>query len=255
MKNGTKSSTSGLLDGDLDISISDAIENLTIDLKERYLGRSKFTPDDISEITNPNLIAKDDASAAFSDVEEATIPKIMIDTSNVTSMNGMFYNCKNLETLDLSNLNTSNVTFINHMFSGCQSLVSLDLSNFDTSKVRNMNSMFENCTNLEILDLSNFDTSKVTKMSNMFNNCNNLKYIIINNPEVKFKCSSNSGLDSLPQSCKFLVPKDSIEKYKNTPEWSNYKDRIESIENYEIKRDNGKVSITDTLPPIAPPRD
>ena len=41
---------------------------------------------------------------------------------------------------------------MNGMFYGCTSLTSLDLSNFDTSKVTNMGYMFQSCTNLTSLD-------------------------------------------------------------------------------------------------------
>ena len=91
-----------------------------------------------------------------------------LDTSNVTDMVGMFEECTNLTSLDLTNFDTSNVTNMYRMFCYCPNLTSLDISNFDTSKVTNMSSMFSNCYNLTSLDISNFDTSKVTIMSSMF---------------------------------------------------------------------------------------
>ena len=223
MKNGVKSSTRGLLDGDLDVSISDAIEHLTIKLSERYEYKTELSETDIKELTNPKLIAFGEAINAFTYSSFTNIPKIMINTSNVTSMESMF--------------------------TGCQSLKSLDLSNFDTSRVESMRSMFKDCTNLEILDISNFDAPSYSDYCmRMFKNCQNLKFIILNNKEVKFKIGDFDMLE-LNSTCKFLVPRDSIEKYKNTPEWSNYKDRFEPIENYEIKRDNGSVSVVGITPP------
>ena len=73
--------------------------------------------------------------------------------------------------------NTSNVTNMNSMFWDCRGLTSLDLSGWDTSKVTDMNQMFKNCTKLETLDLSGWDTSKVTDMNQMFNSCLKLKEI------------------------------------------------------------------------------
>ena len=73
--------------------------------------------------------------------------------------------------------NTSNVTNMNDMFWDCRGLTSLDLSGWDTSKVTTMNQMFKNCTKLETLDLSGWDTSKVTDMNQMFNSCFKLKEI------------------------------------------------------------------------------
>ncbi len=50
------------------------------------------------------------------------------------------------------------------MFYCCRILTQLDVSNFDTSNVTNMSSMFFGCANLSQLDVSNFDTSNVTNM-------------------------------------------------------------------------------------------
>lgn len=90
------------------------------------------------------------------------------DTSNITDMSGMFYNCNLLSNLDVSKFNTSNVTDMTSMFYGCTSLTILDVSNFNTSNVTDMSGMFYSCSNLSTLDLSSFDTSSVSKMSFMF---------------------------------------------------------------------------------------
>ena len=94
---------------------------------------------------------------------------------NVTNMNSMFYNCSSLINLDLSNFNTSNVTDMSSMFASCRSLTSLDLSSFVTSNVTNMSYMFNGCPSLTSLDLSNFDTSNVTNMTYMFSGCSGLE--------------------------------------------------------------------------------
>lgn len=99
------------------------------------------------------------------------------DTSNVTSMTAMFYYCINLKSLDLRNFNTSNVIYMNGMFYGCSGLASLNLRNFNTSNVTLMNGMFSNCRSLTSLDLSGWDTSKVNYMDGMFTNCDSLRTI------------------------------------------------------------------------------
>ena len=111
------------------------------------------------------------------------------NTANVTNMNGVFWDCNSLASIDLSNFNTSSVTDINNMFAECSSLTALDLSNFDTSNVTFMGNpygfsyggMFRNCKSLTSLDLSNFDTSKVKQMSNMFDGCSNLTNLNLSN--------------------------------------------------------------------------
>lgn len=100
------------------------------------------------------------------------------DTAAVTNMRGMFENCGNITTLDLSNFDTAAVTNMSFMFIYCYNLTTLDLSNFNTSSVTNMNVMFANCEKLSTLDLSSFNTSAVTNMGNMFVNCTNLTTII-----------------------------------------------------------------------------
>lgn len=97
-----------------------------------------------------------------------------IDTSNVTDMCAMFYQCSALTSLDISNFDTSNVTDMYYMFNSCENLATLDLSHFDTSKVTNMDSMF--CFNYKLsnLNLSSFDTSNVTNMERMFCQCKSL---------------------------------------------------------------------------------
>ncbi len=96
------------------------------------------------------------------------------DTSNVTTMGGMFLGCSGLTTLDVSGFDTSNVTDMNCMFSDCSGLTSLDVSNFDTSKVKDMSYMFCGCSGLTSLDVSSLDTSNVTTMGGMFDGCSGL---------------------------------------------------------------------------------
>ena len=102
-------------------------------------------------------------------------------TSNVRSMDAMFYNCSSLTSLDLSNFNTANVTDMSHMFNGCSSLTSLNLSNFNTTNVMDMASMFANCNSLTTLNLSNFNTANVTGMNGMFSGCSSLTNLDLSN--------------------------------------------------------------------------
>lgn len=47
------------------------------------------------------------------------------DTSNVTNMSYMFYNCRSLTKLDLSSFNTSKLINMSNMFFGCDALKNL----------------------------------------------------------------------------------------------------------------------------------
>lgn len=107
-----------------------------------------------------------------------SIPKIDIDTSNVTDMGWMFYNCDSLISLEFLNyLNTANVQNMRSMFrhyGGYSSTNILNLSNFNTSKVTDMSYMFDSSISLTSIDLTNWDTNKVTDMGWMFHYCSNL---------------------------------------------------------------------------------
>ncbi|EHT9627384.1 BspA family leucine-rich repeat surface protein [Listeria monocytogenes] len=90
------------------------------------------------------------------------------DTSNVTSMQSMFY-ANYAASIDVSNWDTSQVTNMFSMFESTRFATSLDVSNFDTSKVTTMSGMFRDSAATS-LDVSSFDTSQVSDMSYMFVN-------------------------------------------------------------------------------------
>ena len=102
-----------------------------------------------------------------------------LNTSEVTNMEGMFHNCRNLTSLNLRGLDTSKVMDMSSMFRHCINLTNLDLSSLDTSNVRDMDNMFAYCEGLTSLDLSNFNTSKVAGTCYMFCGCKNLKKIYV----------------------------------------------------------------------------
>ena len=79
-------------------------------------------------------------------------------------------NSKKLKEINgLNKLITSNLIEMEGMFQDCEEIESLDLSNFDTSNVTNMAFLFNNCNNLkEIKGLNNFITTKVTDFQSMF---------------------------------------------------------------------------------------
>lgn len=90
-----------------------------------------------------------------------------LNTTHVTDMSKMFYNCYNLSSLNLSQFNTGNVEKMNEMFYNCRGLNSLDLSAFNTAKVNNMYRMFYYC-HVRTIDLSSFNTANVENMDEMF---------------------------------------------------------------------------------------
>ena len=127
-----------------------------------------------------------------------------LNTSDVTKMRGMFYDCNNLENIDASHFDTSKVTDMSNMFRGCGKVKALDLSNFNTSRVTKMYCMFYECINLESLDVSKFNTSNVDDMSYMFKNCRKLKTLDVSHFDTSkvtdmsvmfYRCNALTSLD------------------------------------------------------------
>lgn len=143
-----------------------------------YLGRRLDAVDEIL----PKLKGVVSTYGMFYDCADLTsVDLSSFDTSNVTDMSMMFQNCAKLAALDVSNWDTSNVTDMLQLFSGCRSLTVLDVSNWDTSNVLNMGNVFKGCTKLAELDVSNWDTSNVTSMMAMFYDCKALTRLDVSN--------------------------------------------------------------------------
>ena len=123
------------------------------------------------------------------------------NTSQVQYMQSMFRDCSSLTSLNLLNINTSQVVNMYFMFSGCSSVTSLDITYFDTSKVFDLGCMFRDCTSLISLDLSNFNTSQVTYMDFMFSNCSSLISLDLSN----FNTSKVTYMDFMFSNCSSLT--------------------------------------------------
>jgi surface protein len=92
------------------------------------------------------------------------------DTSSLQSIRNMFGNNFALTELDVSTWNTRNVTNMSNAF-GVRELRTLDISRWDTQNVTNMTSMFSGAMQLRSLDLSQWDVRNVTNMNQMFWQC------------------------------------------------------------------------------------
>ena len=122
------------------------------------------------------------------------------NTTKVENMFGMFFYCENLSSLVISNFNTANVTDMSNMFYLCKNLSSLDIPNFNTAKVTDMSYMFHMCQKLTELNLSNFKTEKVKNMSNMFSYCNMLEKLDLSN----FNTANVTNMSSMFYGCSTL---------------------------------------------------
>ena len=114
-----------------------------------------------------------------------TVDLAGFDTSEVTSMNTMFYMMNSLKNINVSGFNTSKVTDMNSMFDQSGVIEELNLSSFDTLNVTDMKWMFFGSAKIKKLDLTNFDTSKVTNMYGMFDAMTDIS-------EIKFGTNFNT---------------------------------------------------------------
>ena len=85
-------------------------------------------------------------------------------------MSNMFFNCHKLKEIKgIDKFKTPIVFYMNSMFYNCNELEYLDLSNFDTSMTYDMPYMFNKCFKLkEIKGINKFVTNKVTNMRKKF---------------------------------------------------------------------------------------
>ena len=98
-----------------------------------------------------------------------------LNTENMTKMSYMFFLCRNLSSLDLTNFNTGNVTEMWGMFEGCEGLTSLDLTSFNTANVTDMNAMFRGCSTLTTIYASEKFVTDQVRGYDMFSGCTSLK--------------------------------------------------------------------------------
>ena len=150
-----------------------------------------------------------------------------LNTSETTSMEGMFYGCVVKNNMDLSAHNTSKVKNMSNMFFNAQipsvslsgldcsevtdmeamfmnaSISQIDLTGLRTSKLTSMGSMFEGCQIKDNLDLSGFNTEKVTSMSSLFKNCTATDICL-----TSFKTPNVTDMSSMFEGCSKLTSLD-----------------------------------------------
>ena len=104
----------------------------------------------------------------------------MIDVSNITSLQALFYNNTNLTHINASNWDTSNIKSLRFAFGEDSNLESVDFADWDVSNVTTFFAMFDACVKIENIDISKWNTSSATDMAWMFNR-NNLKSLDVSN--------------------------------------------------------------------------
>ena len=126
--------------------------------------------------------------------------------NKLTSCQNLFYDCRNIIEIDISNFDCSQVLSCNSMFRECSNLKKINLGKLDFSLVTDFTSMFESCTNLIDLDVSNFNTKNATCFLDMFYNLKNLEKINVSN----FNTSKCKTMYEMFDGCKKLTEIDMI---------------------------------------------
>ena len=184
-----------------------------------------------------------------------SIPKITVDTSDVTSLERMFAGCNRLEKIDLSGLNTSKIKSINGMFDDCRALKSIDMSTINTSLLETYYRIVNYCSNLEVLDLSGtfIIKSDLIDYGTIISDCPKLKYIIFNSENTELLTNLRfvdwfirfGNTDTLT----ILIPGDqakldSIKSQIDQTQYTQYHIEIDLISNYTItKPGDGTVDV------------
>ena len=117
----------------------------------------------------------------WTDADRAFMPEIC---------NGFFKKNANLVKFDFSGFNLSKVTSMEEMFSECSNLQTVVFDDeTDTSKLQSVRYTFFKCGKLKTIDLSTWSTDSLTNMEYTFDTCSILEYInfgesgwTINNP-------------------------------------------------------------------------
>jgi len=102
----------------------------------------------------------------------------IVGMSSIIHCQRAFANAINLESVDLTEFDSSNVTNMKYMFYNCSKIETMNLTGlFDVSKVTDFTSTFYNCSSLTDLNISTWQTNEAITFYSMFRNCSSLEHI------------------------------------------------------------------------------
>lgn len=90
----------------------------------------------------------------------------------------VLYGINNIKTADLSHLDLSQVSSMNYLFYDCKNLEYINFGGSITVMTNQMYNTMAGCENLRTVDFSNCDLSNLTQTGNMFTGCDALETII-----------------------------------------------------------------------------
>jgi surface protein len=146
---------------------------------------------DFSNYVHPNNTIN--VNDAFIRCEQLKTVKFGKGLENVKIKNAarMFCLCKNLEEIDLYNLDFSECEDISQMFQHDFKLKTVNFGNAQFKNFNDFSSAFGYCESLENIDLTNFDFSKCKDISGLFMCCTKLKSLNLGQSKIRCKDFSN----------------------------------------------------------------
>ena len=144
-----------------------------------------------------------------------TLASITLPNSITTIQTEAFYHCENLAAINLPN---QLETIGERAFSRCSSLPTIALPNSLTSIKKRA---FSQCTGLVSLTIPSNVTSIYEEIVYSCSNLATIKMESINPPVIK-----DSTFDNAAALTTIFVPAESVDKYKTTDQWKNYKNKI-----------------------------
>ena len=215
-----------------EIQIQIRIKEKDINKKIYFLNNTDYEEEGIKHIHN-NLQELNDSNIElyinnkkkykkyFKPKNEGIYTALLRFNISLKDFSYMFYNCKNIINIEISNFDSKIVINMSKMFAYCESLESLNgISFLNTSNVTNMSSMFSNCiTLISLPDISNWDLSNVNDMNHMFYACESLQSL----PDIsKWNTSNVNNMSYMFSLCKSLISLPNISKWdtKNVTDMS-----------------------------------
>ncbi|MBR6033602.1 MAG: InlB B-repeat-containing protein [Clostridia bacterium] len=155
----------------------DKIEKITFDEDATCANRTAW---DVSAENNGSILAW------YEDIDKNGLYEVIIgsnygkviankDSSNLFSFIGMN---NSIEIKGLKNFDISKVENMDRMFYGCKNLQKIDISDWDTSTVTSMSEMFAGCSKLSRIYVGDkWSIANITASDNMFKGCIKLRGI------------------------------------------------------------------------------
>ena len=186
------------------------IKRIIIDDGVTTIGNEAFRLcSSLTSVTIPNSVTTI-GNSAFSYCSHLT--SVTIPNSVTTIGNSAFSDCSSLTSVTIGN---SVTTICNDAFRGCSSLTSVTIPNSVTTIG---SEAFSDCTNLQKVNIGN---SVKTIGEFAFNKCTNITQIS-SEAVVPPTCESGVFFYVNTSKCKLIVPKNSLDAYKQAYQWEDF---------------------------------